>query len=67
MAARAGEEHWTGDFIFENERQSFRTKKDRVLKLKTPFHECLMGWYKMAAKVADIFGNDTMKISEVSA
>ena len=37
------EEHWTGDFVFENEWQSFRTKKDRSLELKTPFHECAAG------------------------
>ena len=59
------EEVWTGDFIFENEWQSFRTKKDRSLDLKTPFHECVPGQYKVAVKVVDIFGNDTMKIIEV--
>jgi adenine-specific DNA-methyltransferase len=59
------EEHWTGDFVFENEWQSFRTKKDRELELKTPFHECDTGRYKLAVKVVDIFGNDTMKIVEV--
>jgi len=37
------EEQWTGDFIFENEWQSFRTKKDRKLELITPFHECNPG------------------------
>ena len=60
------EEYWTGDFIFENEWQSFRTKKDRNLELKTPFHECKPDRYKIAVKVVDIFGNDTMKIIEVS-
>jgi len=60
------EEYWTGDFIFENEWQSFRTKKDRGLELKTPFHGCKSGRYKIAAKVVDIFGNDTMKIIEVN-
>lgn len=59
------EEVWTGDFIFENEWQSFRTKKDRSLELKTPFHECIPGRRKIAVKVVDIFGNDTMKIIEV--
>ena len=63
---QTGEEHWARDFIFENEWQSFHTKKDRGLKLKTPFHECNPGRYKIAAKVVDIFGNDTMKIIEVS-
>jgi hypothetical protein len=60
------EEHWTGDFIFENEWQSFRTKKDRSLELKTPFPECPKGRYKMAVKVVDIFGNDIMRIVGVS-
>jgi DNA modification methylase len=60
------EEVWTGDFIFENEWQSFRTKKDRSLELKTPFHDCLPRRYKVAVKVVDIFGNDTMKIIDVS-
>jgi adenine-specific DNA-methyltransferase len=60
------EEVWTGDFIFENEWQSFRTKKDRSLELKSPWHECEPGRYKVAVKVVDIFGNDTMKIVEVS-
>lgn len=60
------EEVWTGGFIFENEWQSFRTKKDRSLELKTPFHDCQPGRYKVAVKVVDIFGNDTMKIIDVS-
>lgn len=60
------EEHWTGDFIFENEWQSFRTKKERGLEMKTPFHECPKGRYKVAVKVVDIFGNDTMKIVGVT-
>ena len=60
------EEVWTGDFVFENEWQSFRTKKDRSLDLKTPYHECEPGIYKVAVKVVDIFGNDTMKIIEAT-
>ena len=60
------EEVWTGDFIFENEWQSFRTKNDRSIELKSPFHDCKPGRYKIAVKVVDIFGNDTMKIIEVS-
>ncbi len=59
------EDVWTGDFIFENEWQSFRTKKDRGLELRTPFHECGAGRRKIAVKVVDIFGNDTMTIVEV--
>ncbi|MFO0753319.1 MAG: site-specific DNA-methyltransferase [Thermodesulfovibrionales bacterium] len=60
------EEKWTGDFIFENEWQSFRTKKERTLELKTTFHECSPGRRKVAVKVVDIFGNDTMKIVEIT-
>jgi len=60
------EELWTGDFIFENEWQSFRTKKDRSLELKSVFHECAPGRRKIAVKVVDIFGNDTMTIVEVT-
>jgi hypothetical protein len=59
------EERWTGDFIFENEWQSFRTKKNRSLELKSVFHECAPGRRKLAVKVVDIFGNDTMTIVEV--
>ena len=59
------EEIWTGDFIFENEWQSFRTKKDRGIELEAPYHECPAGRYKVAVKVVDIFGNDTMRIVEV--
>jgi len=60
------EEQWTGDYIFENEWQSFRTKKDRSLELKSVFHECTPGRRKIAVKVVDIFGNDTMTIVDVS-
>jgi SAM-dependent methyltransferase len=60
------EEVWTGDYIFENEWQSFRTKKDRSLELKSIFHECEPGRRKIAVKVVDIFGNDTMTIVDVS-
>jgi adenine-specific DNA-methyltransferase len=60
------EEVWSGDYVFENEWQSFRTKKDRSLDLKSAFMECAPGRRKIAVKVVDIFGNDTMKIIEVS-
>ncbi len=60
------EEQWTGDFVFENEWQSFRTKKDRSLELISVARECPPGRRKLAVKVVDIFGNDTMTIVEVS-
>jgi hypothetical protein len=56
----------TGDYIFENEWQSFRTKKDRSLELTSVFHECSPGRRKLAVKLVDIFGNDTMTIVEVA-
>jgi len=60
------EEQWTGDYIFENEWQSFRTKKDRSIELTSIYHEYTKkGRYKIAVKVVDIFGNDTMKVIEV--
>jgi len=60
------EEVWTGNYIFENEWQSFRTKKDRSIELKSIAHECEAGRRKIAVKVVDIFGNDTMKVIEVN-
>jgi len=65
-ATGATEDVWTGDFVFENEWQSFRTKKDRSLEFKSVFKECRPGRRKVAVKVVDIFGNDTMKINEVT-
>jgi hypothetical protein len=59
------EKQRTGDYIFENEWQSFRTKKDCSLELVSVAHECLPGRRKIAVKVVDIFGNDTMTIVEV--
>ena len=66
--AETGEvtEKWTGDYVFENEWQSFRTKKDRTLEMVSSEYEYEKGKRcKMAVKVVDIFGNDTMKIIEV--
>ena len=60
------EEVWTGDYVFENEWQSFRTKKDRTLELISVFQEVMPGRRKIAVKVVDIFVNDTMTIVEVT-
>jgi hypothetical protein len=60
------EEVWTGDYVFENEWQSFRTKKDRSLELTSVSHECTPGRRKIAVKVVDIFGNDTMTILDIN-
>jgi DNA modification methylase len=59
-------EEWTGSYIFENEWQSFRTKKDRTIELTSAFKEAIKGKMKIAIKVIDIFGNDTTKVIEVN-
>ena len=60
------EEEWTGNYVFENEWQSFRGKKgEEKLELKSSQKEILSGKTKVAVKVVDIFGNDTMKVLEV--
>ena len=58
-------EQWTGDYIFDNEWQSFRTKENRELELVTSPKEITSQRTKVAVKVVDIFGNDTMKIIDV--
>ena len=60
------EEKWTGDYVFENEWQSFRTKENRKLDLVSAEKEINKSTIKLAVKVIDIFGNDTMKIVEVN-
>lgn len=59
------EDVWTGDYIFDNEWQSFRTKKNRNLELVSAPKIVPKGTYKVAVKVVDIFGNDTTKVIEV--
>ncbi len=66
MVLEEYEEVWTGDYIFENEWQSFRTKRDRSLEYTSVYRECPPGKRKIAVKVVDIFGNDTMTIIEVN-
>ncbi|MES2301053.1 MAG: site-specific DNA-methyltransferase [Pseudomonadota bacterium] len=54
---------WTGRYIFENEWQSFRTRKSRALELTSATHAYTTpGRKQIAVKVIDIFGNDTTKI-----
>jgi DNA modification methylase len=61
------EEIWSGNYIFENEWQSFRTKKDRELELTSASHTYeKKGRYIIAVKVVDIFGNDTMTLVPIS-
>ena len=55
-----------GDAFFENEWQSFRTRKDRKIELISASKEVPIGRRKIAIKVIDIFGNDTTKVIEIN-
>lgn len=60
------EEQWTGNYLFENEWQSFRTKKNPTLEFTSVSHKYKQtGKYKVMVKVVDILGIDTSKIIDV--
>lgn len=59
-------EMWTGNYLFENEWQSFRTKKNPTLEFTSSAYEYKeSGKYKIMVKVVDILGIDTSKIIEI--
>lgn len=59
-------EEWTGNYIFENEWQSFRTKQSPTLELTAPpYLYDRAGHYKIMVKVVDILGIDTSKVIDV--
>lgn len=59
-------EEWTGNYLFENEWQSFRTRKDPKLEYTSVEHEYpAAGKYHMMVKVIDILGVDTSRVLEV--
>ena len=59
-------EIWTGNFVFENEWQSFRTINNEMkLEFISAQKEINLKKTKVAVKVVDIFGNDTMKLMDV--
>lgn len=61
------EERRTGSYIFENEWQSFRTRKNREIELISAEHSYERpGRYLVGVKVVDIFGNDTMTLVPVN-
>lgn len=61
------EEQWTGNFLFENEWQSFRSKKNPNFEFtSTPYEYKESGKYKIMVKIVDILGIDTSKIIEVN-
>jgi len=56
-------EQWTSRYIFENEWQSFRTRKSRSLEFTSVSHRYdSPGRKAIAVRVIDIFGNDTTKV-----
>lgn len=60
------EEQWTGNYLFENEWQSFKTKKNTNIEFKSVAHTySTSDVYKVMVKVIDILGIDTSKIIEV--
>lgn len=60
------EEQWTGNYIFENEWQTFRTKQDRTLEFISAEHEYVQkGTFRVMVKVVDILGVDTSQIIEI--
>jgi adenine-specific DNA-methyltransferase len=65
-------DYWAVDWDFQNDTfvnqwTSYRTRRDRSLKLKTEPHEYPeAGKYLVLVKVIDIFGNDTSQVFEVS-
>jgi len=60
------EEKQTGNYIFENEWQSFRTKRNPTLEFTSVAHTYNKpGKYKVMVKVVDILGIDTSKIVDV--
>ncbi len=64
-------DYWSVDWDYNNDTfhnmwQSYRTKRDRTLILKTdPHRYSKKGKYRAMVKVIDIFGNDTTQIVEI--
>ena len=66
QGGKSEREAWRGNYIFEKEWQSYRIRKNRALEFTSGKHEYKQkGRCKIAVKVIDIFGNDTIKVVEV--
>ena len=60
------QEKWTGNYIFENEWQSFRTRKDNEIVFASESYKYeKSGKYKIAVRVVDILGQDTLQVVEI--
>jgi len=57
---------WTGNYVFENDWQSFRTKKNPQIEMTTVPHTYeKSGKYKAVVKIIDILGVDTTQVLEI--
>lgn len=56
---------WNYNGTFHNEWQTYRTKQNLKLSLKSIVHRYPKGTYQIMIKVIDIFGNDTSKIETI--
>ncbi len=64
-------DYWAVDWnyrndTFHNEWQSYRTKKQPHIEIKTQWRYEEAGTYSIVIKVIDILGNDTTKLVEVN-
>ncbi|HDV6632678.1 TPA: site-specific DNA-methyltransferase [Legionella pneumophila] len=60
------QDQFSGNNIFENQWQNFRTQKNRKINIESEsFKYSRSGHYKIAIKVIDIFGHDTTKVFDI--
>ncbi|HAU0837697.1 TPA: site-specific DNA-methyltransferase [Legionella pneumophila] len=60
------QDRFSGNNIFENQWQNFRTQKNRKITIESErFKYSKPGDYKIAIKVIDIFGHDTTKVFDI--
>ena len=61
------EEHWTVSYVYENEWQRFRTRRDGELEMTSaPLTYPRPQRFVAAVKVLDISGNDTTSLASVT-
>ncbi|MBW6480293.1 MAG: site-specific DNA-methyltransferase [Bacteroidales bacterium] len=63
-------DYWAVDFEFQNDTfnngwTSYRTKKERTLRLAADYEYPKAGTYKIFVKIIDIFGIDTSQVYEI--
>ena len=59
-------EKLSGNYIFKNEWKSFRSKQNNSLEFTSAEYTYkVSGKYKIAVRVVDILGNDTLQIVEI--